>query len=1562
MDTIFMALVIFVVIMGLITLVGHGIWLVLAAMFGQSKSHPQKCVFCSRMTHVTERSQRCDWCGRSLTSPLAVELADLQAVNRQLLRFRANGTLTPETAQRLQERLNNYRRQLAPQQWQPEAALEMLRETVKSEKQPAGTAPPVAIPVGPLVSAPVSHQPLPEVAPVVESALPKVPAECTAKPQAAVIPVAPHVHVPPPKPAPAKLPTPAAPVPSRPQHSWTEILAAFMEERNIHWGELIGGLLIVCSSTALVVSLWPHLKTIPYFQFFIFVTITSAIFGVGLYAHHRWKLASTSRGILDIATLLVPLNFVAMAGMPQETWTPAVLIPQLASLAIFAWLVALAARITVADARWLLCAAVLGNSAAMLAFAPLVSSEISCGRFMSVGMFCVGLLVLAVGGHLFQLGGKRFTGAQCRVLFTLLGLAGFSTAVAVSLLTVQATTGTAIVLLLHRCSPLAALFALPVMAVGLTVHARNGTRSLSLDSFRLAGTTVALIAFAGLLAAVGLAWPQPDWIIAVATFDMLVLGWAAFRWRMPMLHAGAIACAALAYLTVFHKIAGGLPMPADAVQSYQLLALTVSARSGTALGGLFVVLALISEWLARHGYRRHGVYYVRGCVAAAVTGLVLTTYHGFAHGGADALRAAILYGVYGSGCLALAARWRRVEFSYLGMVLLAAVLPWGFAWQPATRVMGPALGTLAVNRSRWPWQGACLHPASTPPRRSLSQGGIASGRSDRMVGTRAHHSRRCLAAFIDRDWQRGVRGRGLFPSRRSLRIVLACRGLGQSFLSFAALLGAALWLKHTGAITQLENLADDPHNLQVCGIALAILSLAWIVLRIALRGIIADTQPVGLFSFLVRRNSVDRIVRHAVIVGQFLLLGNYLMPAVQSELVVAVAPATAAFGAAAWILAGVLSLTLLVALWDQWREEELVAALLMAASIAGLIAGQFAIHPQLGAPAAASALRWGMSCSLFIASVAIWQRMRLAAWCRAIHGRVQFTRPDSAAAIARCVALTVMAAPVILLTACSAALQLGGIPSGGPVGGFFVNIGPTWNYLVPLALVMVAMVGHAMRERSSGYAFSAGLVLELAVTLGYALHVSLSKQAIDPATFYASLIQWATIAAGVWAIVWLLARRWIEVWKEGDRQLPRILMKLQIGMALAGNAVLVGESLRNLALDTPAAQQWCIAAGRLPGWLALLLPIVALLLRGRLRPNMVGLYGMAVLGLLACTIRGLAPSCWGHPVDPIWAYRTLMLAWAVYALLVVLAAWWASSLRTSAESQGPSQALLRMAAIWVRAASILAVLLGLKAAFFHDSEQLWAAATIAVASVASATMAVWRRREGWAFTTAWGINLAASLVVWYFEMKLGLAFDQWRLRLIQANIIATSAFALVWLAARHRLYELRELRLGDSPLLALQIAVAIIGNAILLVPTVLAILQAPGDDLRWIRQIGAAPGWLALLLTTIAAGWYLRQTLPGNLAHVLGGLALAAGMLAACSISLSGVPYCCALWLGRLTIRCSRLGPSRLSCFFWPDRSLDNSSPSRWLKLGSCSSACSSRGPSCCMVSRIRYGHGGQPA
>ena len=111
------------------------------------------------------------------------------------------------------------------------------------------------------------------------------------------------------RPAPWDIPEPPAP---KPRRTFNEVMAGFMLEKNIRWGELASGILIVGSAVGLVVSLRNELRdTIPYFSALIFLLITAAIHGAGIYTLKKWKLRTTSRGTLLIGLLLIPLNFLA---------------------------------------------------------------------------------------------------------------------------------------------------------------------------------------------------------------------------------------------------------------------------------------------------------------------------------------------------------------------------------------------------------------------------------------------------------------------------------------------------------------------------------------------------------------------------------------------------------------------------------------------------------------------------------------------------------------------------------------------------------------------------------------------------------------------------------------------------------------------------------------------------------------------------------------------------------------------------------------------------------------------------------------------------------------------------------------------------------------------------------------------------------------------------------------------------------------------------------------------------------------------------------------------------
>ena len=149
------------------------------------------------------------------------------------------------------------------------------------------------------------------------------------------------------------------------------MLEAFMEERNMRWGELIGGMLFVGGGIALAISLRNRLATVPYWQFLIFAVIAAAVYGMGLYAHHRWRLATTSRGMLMIGVLLTPLSFLIMADLSNDYGRLLSVSVEAASLAVFGLLLWPTMKILVPKGRLLGTVGVLGQSAVMLCLARL---------------------------------------------------------------------------------------------------------------------------------------------------------------------------------------------------------------------------------------------------------------------------------------------------------------------------------------------------------------------------------------------------------------------------------------------------------------------------------------------------------------------------------------------------------------------------------------------------------------------------------------------------------------------------------------------------------------------------------------------------------------------------------------------------------------------------------------------------------------------------------------------------------------------------------------------------------------------------------------------------------------------------------------------------------------------------------------------------------------------------------------------------------------------------------------------------------------------------------------
>ena len=383
--------------------------------------------------------------------------------------------------------------------------------------------------------------------------------------QAAVEPTPPFVpNISPPPPPPRRV---------------TNILSAFMEDRNILWGELVGGLLIVGCSIALVLTLWNSLQALPYFPFLLFSALTASLFGAGQYTLHHWKLQSTSRGLLLIAMLLAPLNVLVLAdpsargGGPDSPWID--LAVGVLALIAFTGLVRASGRDLIGvdvlpgpvDRRWLLALAVVGAAGSQLLTPHLLDAPSAAGvvpvRFFALVGLPGAFHLLACGAVLagLTLYGRRerLQVVQAHALFTFLALATFALLAAFGFLLSRLDRPAAGLSLL--ACPLI-LAGVPALAAGLVVF-----RRLERDEsagVRTAGTGVALAGLGVMLIGVALAWPAPVPLLGALLLAGGVLTAAAFLARVPWAHAGAVPCLTLAVLVGFYLATGKLSVENDA--------------------------------------------------------------------------------------------------------------------------------------------------------------------------------------------------------------------------------------------------------------------------------------------------------------------------------------------------------------------------------------------------------------------------------------------------------------------------------------------------------------------------------------------------------------------------------------------------------------------------------------------------------------------------------------------------------------------------------------------------------------------------------------------------------------------------------------------------------------------------------------------------------------------------------------------------------------------------------------------------------------------------------------
>ena len=357
------------------------------------------------------------------------------------------------------------------------------------------------------------------------------------------------------------------------------------------------------------------------------------------------------------------------------------------------------------------------------------------------------------------------------------------------------------------------------------------------------------------------------------------------------------------------------------------------------------------------------------------------------------------------------------------------------------------------------------------------------------------------------------------------------------------------------------------------------------------------------------------------------------------------ASAASALGGGSWLLWAVLLVTLTASLWERFHRTIALALLITACAACPLLAGRF----QYDA-ATASALRWYAAIFWLAASSTLWLR-------QPIRRRLAPLRwpgmddPQPALLISlqwTLILLTVV--PVLALTIMRVALALAGQPAGGPGDGtIFVRMGNTFSYIVPLVLVSLGLAGHAFRERSTTYAFAAGLVVNLTATLAWLMTAVTHGRHIDGEAII-ELAQLIILTAAAYALAWLCERQWLgRISPRAPWPVP-FHPTVQVWIGLVGNILLIVPMTVWLIIGPQSPSIYMAAVGGPFGWIGFVAAMLAgiwlaIANRRACLPELLCLIALTIGALIAFSVCRGATDAWR-------GYHVLLVAAAIVAWLM----------------------------------------------------------------------------------------------------------------------------------------------------------------------------------------------------------------------------------------------------------------------------------------------------------------------
>lgn len=1151
----------------------------------------------------------------------------------------------------------------------------------------------------------------------------------------------------------------------KPKRSFSEMLNSFMEESNIRWGEIIGGLLIIGCSTALVVSLWSQISQIPVLKFLIFTTVTAVLFGIGLYTEHRWKLPTTSRGILTIATLLVPLNFLAIAAVSSgNSGGVLVLASELIAPAIFLCLVYFAGRVITPGCAHLLSAGVLGSSVGQLLVRHFASIETQPDILFLLGAFPVVCYLVTMGLALkVVLLDREIDESETTIVFTMLGAMSFAAALPFGLLLYKAGM---LSLSLLYLAPLVTLWGVPMLATGTILWRRINDDKLVAS--RTAGGALAVLGVFTVVMGVFLAWPNPSSVVPAALLNFAIISILAFALDLPLAHLVAIPFFALASLVGFQVGTGGVAWHNLRVTS--LLNACLTASSGNVMVGVFLFPVAGAEFLLKRGRQKDAENYIVSACSLGVVSLVLATYYTAHHG------LWLVYLVYALSCCWFAVRYGYRSFSWLGSALLLIALDefvshslgLTFPWQTAFLVHATLFAVSAILSTKFQSLRILVKAFNAT---ALITCGIA-----------------VLSLFQANPWQvtwmqsqrvfwiAGITLLLLWLNRRRLLFTAF-----QMAVTSGAVLTVKAALQEYEWYTYLPHAFMHPAALQIQGTVLAVLGLAWVTLRLVLsRPALTSGNESTWFADLQRvvdgRYAVDRIISWGLVAVLLLLAAYGSFSGVTQELAargsdypgfnIAGFPHAEALSLGSWIVLGFVSMLMLAHAYQRHSKRYLLGALVAFSSAVPLIAGLF--EKQI---ATATAWRWLAALFLIGGSIVIWCRKRFTS---TTFLGLDFS--ESFAPQARRTLLAVTITPLLVLTLYPALRAIYYLPVEGPASGLFALLNDTVSYSVPLAFGVLALAGYAIRERLPRFAFWSALLLNTTITLGYLLTIVGGHHPMDRMVFE-TVVQLNAIAFSAFALPWLAFRnQWLPYLDQSSAKVADSLLLVQVLLAVALNLTLVVALVINLLVRPETAGLATIAGGSITGWLAFVLTLgsvvaISFLHRSRRTALVIAVALMEIVSL--CAFMATRQSGFA-------GLHTLAIGTAVASWLMLLATQFGKN-----DPRYRRYANLFLYNRWTshcwHAAStlgVLTVLFSFVALTDPSASDWWSLGPIVSISVLAATLNWQTRRPDCLFAA--GSLASGAFAIWWFNQHL---LDRFAIApFLEANIIAACLLGVIWLA------------------------------------------------------------------------------------------------------------------------------------------------------------------------------------